>query len=271
MRRLLTLLPIAAVAAWAPAAHATEPSSGKVSSAPTTIDYTGADTSGGATSNAWETDSSAPCQSPSCDRLTLDVAAGTGDVRVSVELQVGGTGGNGNMSLRITKPDGTREVVTGESGPGVAFVHTIKNAAAGTYLIDHASSFLCCGESAFKGQIQTGPIPVEGAEGAPPAAAPVPAPAPAPTLKLLAPSKVKKGAKSLKVTLQSSGPLSGVNVLLTKGKKVVARGKLATLNGKKVLTLKIKKGLAKGTYGLAAGGKDSAGRNVTAGRKISVK
>src|SRR4051794_11836206 len=84
-----------------------------------------------------------------------------------------------------------------------------------------------------------------------PAAAPA---ASAPTLRVVAKNgsarKISK-ARKLVVALQSSGPVSGITGTLVDAKgKTVASGKLAQLNGKGSLQLRLRKALKKGRYTL---------------------
>jgi uncharacterized membrane protein len=123
--------------------------------------------------------------------------------------------------------------------------------------------------------------------GSPCPSAPPAAPAPAgPSAPLTAPpassggalpvkvatrsAKAKAVRKGLKVKLTSSEPLTALGAQLVKGKKVVATGKLAKLDGAGTLKLKFKGKPKKGTYRLDLAGTDKAGarRFVAAAIKL---
>ena len=96
--------------------------------------------------------------------------------------------------------------------------------------------------------------------------------APAVTLSLVT-SKValKKAKKSLALALRSSGALSRVAVTVKKGRAVVARGSLASLNGNGTAKLKVAKKLKKGAYTVTLAGTDAAGRAVSATGRLTVR
>jgi hypothetical protein len=83
-------------------------------------------------------------------------------------------------------------------------------------------------------------------------------------------SKTKtKAGKSLSLKLQSTEQVTGLKGTLKKGSTSYGSGKLATLNGKGTLKIKLKKALKKGTYklkltGTTAGGARSATYTVKA-------
>ena len=72
-------------------------------------------------------------------------------------------------------------------------------------------------------------------------------------------AKAKSVRKGLKVKLTSSEPLTAIGAQLVKGNKVFGTGKLAKLDGKATLKLKIKGKPKKGTYRLDLVGTDKAG------------
>ena len=71
-------------------------------------------------------------------------------------------------------------------------------------------------------------------------------------------SKAKKG-KSLSFKLTSTEAVTGLKGTLKKGKTSYGSGKLATLDGKGTLKVKLKKSLKKGTYKLNLSGSTAAG------------
>ena len=72
-------------------------------------------------------------------------------------------------------------------------------------------------------------------------------------------AKAKSARKGLKVKLSSTEPLTAVGAQLVKGNKVFGTGKLAKLDGKATLKLKIKGKPKKGTYRLDLVGTDASG------------
>ena len=82
-------------------------------------------------------------------------------------------------------------------------------------------------------------------------------------------TKKVKRAKKITLKLRSSEALTKVAAQLVKGKKVVAKGSLAKLNGNGKLKLKAKK-LKKGTYRLDLAGTDGSGARRFAAAKLKV-
>ena len=132
--------------------------------------------------------------------------------------------------------------------------------------------------------------PVQPTPAPSPAPAPAPAPAPsndnppappraadpaaaAPSLFTITPpklsSKLKKG-KTFKVSVLSSAPAKNVTVSLVSGGKVVAKGKLKALAGKKSVKLKLAKKLSKGSYQLLVKGTDATGKAVSGAVAVTV-
>jgi len=83
-------------------------------------------------------------------------------------------------------------------------------------------------------------------------------------------TKKVKRAKKLTLKLRSSEALTKIGARLLKGKKVVAKGSLAKLNGNGKLKLKAKK-LKKGTYRLDLVGTDSKGARRFTAAKLTVR
>lgn len=74
--------------------------------------------------------------------------------------------------------------------------------------------------------------------------------------------------KSVVLKLKSSGAVSALKAELLKGNKVIGSGSLAKLNGAGSLKLKLKRKLAKGTYGLRLSGNVADGRTAQSLVKI---
>jgi hypothetical protein len=83
-------------------------------------------------------------------------------------------------------------------------------------------------------------------------------------------SKSVKHAKTVKIKVRSSQPLTKLGARISKGSKVYGTGKLAKLNGNGTFKVKAPK-LRKGTYLLAIAGTDAAGNRRTASFKLKVK
>src|SRR3954469_21168805 len=114
------------------------------------------------------------------------------------------------------------------------------------------------------------PIAPATAAQAPGSSQPAAPAASAPTMKVVAKNgsarKISK-TRRLVVALQSTGPVSGITGTLVDAKgKTVASGKLAQLNGKGSLTLRLRKALKKGRYTLRI--KSSSGA-VSAAMKLT--
>lgn len=110
------------------------------------------------------------------------------------------------------------------------------------------------------------PSPAETPRPAAPAAAERPLPVRVTTTRFKA-RKVKKG---LTLKLKASEPIMQLGAQLKKGRKVVARGKLARLNGKGTLKLKAKR-LKKGRYVLDLVGTDAVGARRFTAAKITIR
>ena len=86
------------------------------------------------------------------------------------------------------------------------------------------------------------------------------------TKKVRAPKK-----KSLALKLTSSEKITGLVAQLRSKSKTVAKGKLATVNRRATLKLKLAKKLKKGKYTLDLVGKDAAGQSRSTSAKLTVR
>ena len=273
LRRLTTLsLTAAAVVAAVPAIAAT-PESGTISNASPRIDWEGENVNGGLTtlpafSNGGTV---AGCNQPSCDTFALKVAD-PGDLTV--------TASSPNervfVMVEIVKPDGST-VYSGGSETESSTTVKIKKAPAGDYEVRIANNAIEIEPYVAFATLPAAPAPAPG-----PAPQPQPQPQPQPgqgqppaspsatvsvvTKKLSA----RKTRKKAKLAISSSGPVQNVVVTLRKGKKVLGTGKLAQLNGRANVGLKLKKKLKKGRYTVGIAAKDN-GRPIGASAPLTVK
>jgi hypothetical protein len=253
MRRFSALLALLLLATTP--AVASDPSSGKVSRATPTTKWTGAVTS----FQSWQlyNQGNGQCLAPSCDTFELEVADGPAPLRLTVESS------DSTMFIEVVKPDGTKEEFGGEAKA----TKTIKAAANGTYTINVAQNEQT--QATHKG---TAELLFPAAEAPAPAATPAPAaaaPAPATTPTTLSLKAAKPKGKSLPVTIGASAPVTRVAATLKRGKKVVAKGKLARVDGSSVLKLKLKGKPKRGKYTLKVTAVDGSGKTVS--KSISVK
>jgi hypothetical protein len=257
-------------------ALASEPSSGEVSTSSPMIAWTGSTTNSYPNYVAMNQDpDGTPCQAPMCDTFTLKVAGGGVDLLIRAHMENDGSTGPANTGVRITKPDGSKMWQTGPSGATAELKVTIKKAPAGDYVIDVLNNFVGQPQNFLaSAELAVPPAPAPAAPAtAPPAPGGEPAPgaAPAQETKLtVRPLKARTG-KKVKTTVTSSAPVSAVAARLARGGKVVATGKLASLNGTARLTLKAKKSLKPGKYLLTVTAKDAGGKPVTGQAKVTVR
>jgi methionine-rich copper-binding protein CopC len=269
MRRLLAALVLLILPGSI--ALASEPSEGEVSTSTPKVEWTGSTTNSYPNYVAMNQDpDGTPCQAPMCDTFALKVAAGGVDLVVRAHMENDGSTGPANTGVRITKPDGTKLWQTGPSGATAELKVTIKKAPAGDYVIDVLNNFVGQPQNFLASAELAVPA---AAPAAPATATPPPSgqPAPAPETKLtVKPAKAMAG-KKVKATVTSSAPVSGVAARLARGGKVVATGKLPSLNGTARVTLKAKKSLKPGKYLLTVNATDGQGRPVTGQAKITIR
>lgn len=241
---------LAAALLCAGLATAATPSDGKVSSASPRVEWTGE-------SNGYlyynyqrvsRTGGQQPrCDAPACDEFTLEVVD-SADLTISATYET-----TVFLDFDIVFPDGSSVWIDG-SDENNTTTTKIKKAKPGTYKIRVTTNGTASQDGAFTAfaQLATAAAPVVAAAPEVPAA---PAPAPvAPQLSIATRSaslkKLKK--RALVVSLSSTAPVSGVKVFLRKGKKIVAKGALASLDGAGKVTLRLPKSVKPGRYVLAA-------------------
>jgi hypothetical protein len=119
--------------------------------------------------------------------------------------------------------------------------------------------------SACPAAAPAGPLPVTGPSGVKPiqsAEKPLP-------VKLL--TKKAKAGKKLSLKLRSSEPLTQLAAQVVKGRTVVAKGKLAKLDGNATMKLKVSKKLKKGSYRVDLVGSDASGARRFVQAKLAVR
>jgi hypothetical protein len=262
----------AALVATAVPALASEPSSGTVSASAPTIAWKGnAPGYGVVPTNLLVTAAGEDpvCPPQTCDTFDLTVAD-TADLVVSAQE----SGHNNFTELHVVQPDGTVQYIQSEDGkPSVV---KVKKAAKGDYGIEVITNQSPDEGGAYDASATLNvPKPAAAPESTPPAATPPPAAAPAPQPAASLSLRTKKVSarttkKALKLGVAASKPVRGLVVQLSKGKKVVGKGKLATLASKGTVKLKVSK-LKAGTYVVAMVAKDaSTGQTVGLRTKLKV-
>jgi hypothetical protein len=255
-------------------AVAATPESGEVSAAKPKLKWSG-ETTGSyfarlpVASGAAE---DAPCESPSCDTFALTVKD-QADLTVSGNVPAGTGTGASQVTLRITKPDGSFVVGSGDAEETKPFKLKITNAAPGAYKIDYWNNFFD-GPVAYTGTAELA-IAAPVAPAAPGPAAPASPPATAEdfsfTVKApkLSAKKVTK-AKKFAVPFTVSREVAKVDMQLRQGKKVLAKGAAGRTASSGKVTLKAKK-LKAGSYTLFATATDARGTSVSRTVKLKIK
>jgi hypothetical protein len=151
-----------------------------------------------------------------------------------------------------------------------------KKAPAGTYLVRAQTNNTVADDYAYQGLATlavAGAAPATPPASTPPASTPpASAPAPGATLTIRTRSASAKRAKGkLKVGVSSDQAVTQVVATLSKGKKKVGTGKLATLSGNGTVTVKVPRKLKPGSYSIAVTAKDQRGATVGAAAKLKIK
>lgn len=254
MRRFSSLLALLLLSATP--AVAADPESGKVSKATPVATWNGAVTAFA----SWQlyNQGQNECLPPSCDTFTLEVADGPAPLKLTVESA------DSNLFVEVVKPDGSSEVFGGATQKATT---TLKNAANGTYTINVAQNEQTQG--AHKGTAEL-VFPKPAAPAAPaPVVTPATPAAPAAPVKLSLKAARPKG-RSLPVTIKASAPVSRVAATLLRGRKTVARGSLARVDGSAVLRLKLEGKLKRGRHTLRVTALDGSGRRVAKTLRVKI-
>lgn len=277
------LLAAGVVLAGATAAVAATPENGTVSKASPKVTWTGqvsnsyfnrvalllADAAG-------QSDT-VPCGPQTCDTFKLTVAD-QDDLTITADApeSTSSTGGAGSqVTLRITKPDGSKELHTTDTpgaSPEKPFIVKFKKAPAGEWAIEYYNYFyggaIDYNASATLGAASTAPAPASPKPGeAPP---PTPGSNPQPQDGLSVDVKASGGSakklnksRKLGATITVSRAVKNATAILKSGKKVVGKGKLGAFSGSKKVTLKLSKKLKAGKYSLVVSASDGAGSSAT--------
>lgn len=250
-------------------ALAAEPASGTISNASPAVEWTGESAAYGTYTVQNATFEDAPCEAPSCDVFTLDVAD-QGDVTISVDNTAGTGPGCDCMSVTIVKPDGSMQLAEATDQPVQV---KLKNAPKGSYELRIRNNNTPQDPS-YKGSAKLGAAPAavtpppSSGPPTPPSSQP-PASQPAASLALKTrKASAKKSRKGLKLVVTSTKPVTNVTAQLMKGKKVVAKGALAKIDKQGTIKLKVKK-LKKGSYTVVLRAKDGA-NDVAATAKLKL-
>lgn len=272
LRRLTFALPLC-LAATAVPVIAAEPGDGAVSKDAPKVEWTGEGAGYGTSILADVNGSFLPaCQAPNCDEFTLDVKD-TADLVIALTTN----DGSGFMTAEVEKPDGSIVYDGGADGVDTT-TFKIKKAATGTYLVRAQTNNTVADDYGYRGvaQLSVASSPPVAAPVTPGATtttpAPAPAAAPATTIRIGTRSASAKRAKgTLKVALASDAAVTGVVATLRKGAKKVGTGRLASLNGKGTLKLKVSRKLKPGAYSLAVTARDARGATVGASTAFKLK
>jgi len=266
-------------------ALAASPENGSVSNATPRVEWTGEAAGYGSSllNLISETAGADPaCEAPACDTFTLEVVD-SNDLTISFDNIKASGPGCDCPRIAVKKPDGSFVYLAAEAEKPV--VMKIKAAPKGKYELYLQTNEQAQNDASYKASaVLAVPAAAPPAGGEPPAG---PAPTPAPgqpqpgqaqppaqagpqiTIKTRTAS-ARKSKRKLTVAVSSSQALSGVVAQLLKGKKVVAKGKLATLNGAGKVALKGKK-LKKGRYTLVVTGKAASGAQAGASVPFTLK
>ena len=282
MRTRTSIVPLAALCLAAVPAVAATPESGSVSKDSPTVQWEG--TAPGYAvfpTNLLLTSAGqdpAPCEQPYCDTFTLTVAD-----KADLNLLAAQRGADNFTEMHVIKPDG--EMIFAQSADAEPVRVRVKAAEPGEYTIEVMTNETVAAGGAYDASatlaVAGAPAPAGGATPPPadPAAPSQPQPQPgqpaseqpAATLGLATKAvSSRKSKKRFKLAVTSSKPVTDFRIVVSKGKKVISRGKLASLDGKGSVVLKVKRKLKRGTYSVAMSAKDGS-RAVGLQTKLKVK
>lgn len=272
MRLRISILPVAAMslAAAFPAIAAT-PENGTVSASSPTVKWEG-EAAGYAVfptnlllNSAGQ--EPAPCEQPYCDIFTLTVAD-----KADLNLFAAQRGADNFTEMHVIKPDG--EKLFAQSGDAEPVRIKVKAAVPGDYTVEVMTN-----ETIASGGVYDASATLAVAAAAPPANQPPTEPGPAPatpgpqepaaTLGMTTKS-VSARKRKLKLGVTSSKPVTNLELVIKKGRKVLAKGGLKSLASKGKVALKLRKKLKKGTYVVNMTASDG-GRPVGLTTKLKVK
>lgn len=225
----------------------------------------------------------APCEAPTCDTFTLQVAK---QADLSIGADVAGDGIL--IGLRIKKPDGSSLFTLEEASKGKPVVVKFKKAAVGEYVVDYTSQTdeptgydafaeIPAPAPATPPPSEPAPAPEPGGQQQPPPAAPAPAPAAQNIDLTIKPGKASarklKKSRKLAATVTVSREVAKLTGFLRKGSKTIGKVSRGTTAGTVKVTLKLSKTAAKklkkGAYTLTFVADD--GKGTTASKTVKVK
>ena len=253
VRRAIPLaFAVAALAAAPGSARGAEPASGAVSAGSPAVTWSGTSSQGFFTTFGQVfingLGGRTPCEAPSCDTFTLDVRT-PGDLTVQVTSEAS------IAYLQVEKPDGG---LVYESGTDRTSRLMIPGAPAGTYRVQTAVNTLAA--EAYTG--------VAGLPAPPPAvAAPPPPPPPArPTTigvraRRLSARKLRRTGR-LPLTITAGARVTRVRIVLARDGRAIAFGRLASVQGRRRLALRLPRRLSRGRYDLVVEARDRDGELV---------
>ena len=263
----------AAVLAAAVPALAAEPGEGTVSTAAPKVTWTGQSINGAATTiPAVGNSGAAACVAPSCDTFNLTVAD-SADLTVVADAPDTG----GFLMIQIVKPDGEAVYSSGAEGETTNKVR-IKKAPTGAYEVQIAANAIGPVDYSASAELAVAAPP------APPAPAPAPQPAPGgepqpapaaeqPPANLALKTRslsARRAKKAPKIVVSTDRAVTDVAAEIRKGKKVLGRAKLATLNGTAALKVKLRKPLKRGRYVVVVSARQNS-RTLGVTAKLTVK
>jgi hypothetical protein len=267
LRRLTLALPLC-LAMTAVPVIAAEPGDGTVSSSSPKVEWTG-EAAGYGTSVLSDVNGSflPVCEAPNCDVFTLNVAD-QADLTIALTTD----DGSGFMTAEVERPDGS---ITYDGGSETADTTTfkIKKAAPGAYIVRAQTNNTLADDFGYRGVAQ---LAVPSAAPAPVTAQPTPAPAspaqaPATLTIHTRKASAKRAKGKLKVALSSDQPVSDVVATLRKGSRKVGSGRLAALDGKARLKVRVARKLKPGRYRLSVTARDARGATVGASAPFKLK
>ena len=261
-----------ALTVFAVPALAAEPESGSVSNAAPTFEWTG-ESNGYGYYPVHSITGEGECAPPLCDSVELEVVD-SANLTLTVDNNAANGPGTDVVQVDVVKPDGEKMLTGGTDGKPT--VVKIKNAPKGTYTIEVTTNEQQQNDGSYKGVAVLGtgtaPAPPPATTTPTPQTTPPPAqqqPAAALSLKTRKAS-AKKSRKGLKLAIGTSKPVKDLTAALVKGKKVVGKGKLASLASSGTVKLKTKK-LKPGRYLVALDATDaSSGQKVGLRAKFKV-
>lgn len=277
MRPLFVTPALAALAAAAVPALATEPGEGTVSKANPKVEWTGESNAYGVYPIHGIAQAGEPCSAPACDSFTLEVAD-QDTLTLTADNDATGGPGSDSVEMDVVTPGG--ETIYTQSAPDEPVTVKIKNAAKGTYTVNVLVNQPANVSGAFKASAVLGAVskapapPAPSGQPAPSGGgqpAPAPAQEPAATLSLKTKkASAKKVKKKLTLTIGASKPVTDVQATFKKGSKTLGTAKLASLGSSGKLAFKLKKALKKGAYTVLISAKDGD-RAVGLKSKLTVK